>query len=230
MEILSVFEFELFEIMSIMVVTFIGSCIHEYVFRQEGKNFTLKNFNLWMSIFVSIVLCYIINPWIVEYNSRLILLPPLLFGLAGMDLVKRLVTIKGTSSLIALVLKTAGIKVSTPSEEENNDDNQPKEESNSSSNEEEKKKELEELVEVDKAVHENLDEMYHVLVHYYSNHDKAQFLEGYQTIKVHLDTLHKQILSHPMIPVSTIIALSEISKKETELDTLYHEIILHHDT
>ena len=211
-------KFNMIEILPIMVVSFIGACIHEYIFKQEGGHFSLFNFNLWISIFVSIILCYIIDPWIIEYNDRLVLLPPLLFGLAGMDLVKRMATTKGLFNIVINVLKVFGIKINIPQEDGNN-------QNSTNSNEDE----MRALTELDNIVHENLHKIYHTQVQYYTNHDKNLFLAEYQTIKVDLELMHQQLLNHQMIPINTTVALSEILKKELELDTIYHDLINNHD-
>ena len=248
------------EILLVMIVSLIGASIHEYIFRSNtvrGGDF-LRSPKVWISAFVSSIICYVIDPWIMEINPRLVLLPPLLLGLAGMDLVLRLSTLRGFSLFFEWILGFFSIN-NTNSEDSAGI---PGDEGKILYDEveEEKKKEekakpvevveeskpsmvtgenaqatlnepvlptanFEKLLNLDQMVHSVLDSICNLVVMYYIGHDPEQFLRGYHTIKTNISIMHHTITEYQLIPISTAIKMSEILKKEGELDTVYKEVI-----
>lgn len=225
-------DVEIVEILLVVGVSFIGACVHEYIFRQNNQRYFFKNPNIWISTVVSSILCYIVNPWIINFNPRLVLLPPLLFGLAGMDLVMRLATVKGSTSILEYLLGFLGIKnqkedehYGAPDIETNN--TRVEEKTNESTTEAQpvmNTEEFERLVNLDQMVQTSLDSICNLLVEYYVRHDRAAFLRGYNTVKLNLDLLHHTLLSYQLVPIATTLKLSEILKKKIEIDTVYHEL------
>lgn len=116
-ELLHVSDFlSVLEILLLFVVSYIGTIIHEYIF-IPGKTKFIKNIRVWLTVIMNFIICYSINPYIIDLNPRLILLPPLVLGLLGNELAIRLGTIKGSTSFIEYILGFFGIKNKLTKEE-----------------------------------------------------------------------------------------------------------------
>lgn len=222
-------EIQLIEIILILIVAFIGSCIHEYIFKDPNQSFTLRNFNLWISTLISTILCFIINPWIINLNQRLILLPPLLFGLTGMDLVKRLTTVKGSSSFLEYVLGFFNITNKRNNEIGLKEEEEKKEEQKSSITANDiasfnSPHDLEQIMSLDNLTKDILDNICDILIDFYVHHDKTKFLKDYYSVKTNISLLKYQLHLYQMIPIATTLKMSEIIKKEMELDTVFHDL------
>ena len=233
------------EILLVLGVSFVGASVHEYVFRSEGNRSIFKNPNVWISTIVSSIICYALNPWISNFNPRLMLLPPLLLGMAGMDLVRRLATPEGSSSLIEYILGFFGI---TNKKTEGTYGIPPVEEK-----EEHHVEELhhhfhnadpasfpptihppspvlptasfEQLMNLDQQVQSVLDSICNLVVDYYVHQDKEVFLRGYFALKSNISIMHHGMKTHQFVPISTALKLSEILKKELELEKVYQDVI-----
>lgn len=228
------------EILLVLGVSFVGASVHEYVFRSEDNRAFFKNPNVWVSTLVSSIVSYTINPWVSDFNPRLMLLPPLLFGMAGMDLVKRLSTPEGSSSIIEYVLgffgitnkKTEGsygVPPIPPSTVGKEDQHTEEEEPQTTtfpipvlptSN-------FEHLMSLDQMVQSVLDSICNLVVDYYVHKDKEAFLRGYFTVKSNMGIMQANMRTHQFIPITTALKLSEILKKEIELDQVYETITAH---
>ena len=228
------------EILLVLGVSFVGASVHEYVFRSEGDRVILKNPNVWISTIVSSIICYTVDPWIATLNPRLMLLPPLLLGMAGMDLVRRLSTVEGSSSIIEYILGFFGITnkktegtygIPTKEKEEENTPSlsiQTQEAQSQISTHPDpvlSTSNFEQLMTLDQMVHAILDSICNLSVDYYIHHDKGNFLHGYYIIKINIEIMHNHMKSHQFIPISTALKLSEVLKKELELETIYRGII-----
>lgn len=218
-------EIELIEILLIIGVSFIGACVHEYIFRSSSttyRNF-FKNSNIWISTLISSILCFIIDPWITAFNPRLILLPPLIFGLAGMDLVMRLVTLKGSTSIIEYILGFLGVHNS----KEDNNYGVPDANPSTSPQEETTNEVLDnsQFEQLERLVDNNFDAINNLIVRYYIHHDRTIFIHEYSHIKHNLQLLQRALISYQIIPIFITIKISEILKKEIEIDTIYHDLI-----
>jgi hypothetical protein len=230
------------EIILVLGVSFIGSSIHEYVFRSEDNRSFFKNPNIWISTVVSSIICYTINPLISDFNPRLMLLPPLLVGMAGMDLVRRLVTTEGSSSLIEYILgffgvtnkKTEGtygvppLESHQPQVDEHDDHVEPSHEDLTQqtlhSTPVLPTNTFENLMSLDAMVQSVLDGIADLIIDYYVHKDKEVFLHGYVTTKNNMRIMRTHMLDHQFIPISTALKLSEIIKKEEELNKVYVEV------
>lgn len=100
----------------LFIVLYIGSIVHEYFF-IPGKTEFIKNPRIWLTVVMNFIICYSINPYIIEFNPRLILLPPLVLGLLGNELAVRMGTLSGSTSFIEYILGFFGIKNKLTKEE-----------------------------------------------------------------------------------------------------------------
>lgn len=113
-------DISILEILLIIVCSFVGAFVHELMqFVGKGKRITIA---VWINIIVTIVvdalICYAINPAVTQVHSRLIVVPPLLLGLMGTELINKLTTINGSLNIIEYVLGwfkiTKSDKTATP--------------------------------------------------------------------------------------------------------------------
>lgn len=104
------------ETVVLLIASYIGSIVHEYFFISGKINF-IKNPRIWLTVTMNFIICYSINPYIVEFNPRLILLPPLILGLLGNELAVRMGTLHGSTSFIEYILGFFGIKNKLTKEE-----------------------------------------------------------------------------------------------------------------
>lgn len=231
------------EILLVLGVSFVGASVHEYVFRSEGNRVILRNPNVWVSTIVSSIICYAVDPWVATINPRLMLLPPLLLGMAGMDLVRRLSTVEGSSSIIEYILGFFGITnkktegpygVPTKEKEEEETPPSPPQPIHNPRQEEAPvnihydavlpTSNFEQLMSLDQMVHAVLDSICNLAVDYYIHHDRGNFLRGYYVIKANIEIMHNNMKSYHVIPISTALKLSEVLKKELELESIYRSI------
>ena len=227
------------EILLVLGVSFVGASVHEYVFSSGDNRAFFKNPNVWVSTLVSSIVSYTINPWVSDFNPRLMLLPPLLFGMAGMDLVKRLSTPEGSSSIIEYVLgffgitnkKTEGHYGIPPSPPTVGKEEQHAAEEDTPSTAVQTPvlptSNFEHLMSLDQMVQSVLDSICNLVVDYYVHKDKEAFLRGYFTVKTNMGIMQSNMRSHQFIPITTALKLSEILKKEIELDQVYETITTH---
>ena len=201
------------EIAPIIFISLLGSCIHEYIFKSN-KHFLL-NINIWVSTFVTSIICFAIDPWIIDFNSRLIFLPPLLIGLSGMDLVQHLSTLKGNITILEYLLSFIGInRKNTKDFPDNHTEDTPK-------------NNYEEL--------DNLLSIFFYLISsllstYYSNPDTKSFLKKYHMVKKDFNLLNNELIKYNTIPITSTLLFSYIIKKVIELDTIYTSIIRSSDS
>ena len=196
------------EIIPIIVISLIGSCIHEYIFKSNRSFFL--NYNIWISTIVTSIICFVLDPFIMEFNTRLVFLPPLVIGLSGMDLVQHLSTVKGNMTVLEYILSFAGVN------RKNQKDFPDTKDDNHSQNS------YEEL--------DNLLSIFFYLVstvlsHYYTNQDNKVFLKKYYFLKKDFDLLNNEMIKYKTIPVTSTLLFSSIIKKVLELDSIYSNII-----
>lgn len=197
------------ELGPILCLSFLGSCIHEYTFNHNNQVF-FRNINLWMSTLIAAIISFIIDPFVLEVSPRLILLPPLILGLSGMDLIIHLSTVKGSLEVLKEIFGFIGIKKNTRDSSDNQVKNTDFEEIN------------------------NLISVFFYLISsvlstYYTDQNNKDFLKQYFLIKKDYDLLNSEISKYAALPVSSVLAVTTIIKKVIELDTVYNHIIAKSD-
>jgi hypothetical protein len=169
-----------------------------------------------------------------------VLLPPLILGLAGIDIVQKLSTIKGITALIEWGVGFLGISNANSDNEDKGIKEEPKKE-------EEKKEEspaqeetnmmtipisavvtptinFSQLKNLDDMVVSVLDSICNLLVAYYATKDTETFLKGYFIIMNNKDIMDNTVREMQVIHSATALKLSEIVKKEIELKRVYDNI------
>ena len=217
------------EIIMICVVSFIGANIREYLFyrSEERSNRFLRSPKMWISTIVSTIICYAIDPFVIEYSPRLVLLPPLVLGLAGADLAETLSTTKGIASLIEWGLGFVGIsnaKAEDKKEEETDNNSKEQPPGNMIGMMVTPTVSFTQLKNLDDMVVSVLDSICNLLVGYYATKDKETFLKGYFIIMNNKTIMDNYIREFQVIHSTTALRLSEIVKKEIELNRVYETI------
>lgn len=196
------------ELAPIIIISLLGSCIHEYIFKSNKYFFF--NYNIWISTLVTSIICFAIDPWVLEISPRLVFLPPLLIGLSGMDLVQHLSTLKGNMNILEYILSFIGI---------NRNDSKDFSDSKDFKQSQNYYEELDNLLSVFFYLIST------TLSHYYTNPDNKEFLKKYHYLKKDFDLLHNEMIKYKTIPVTSTLLFSTIIKKVIELDNIYSNII-----
>lgn len=192
------------EITPIFCISLLGSCIHEYIFKSNKKFFL--NLTIWINTLMASIICFAIDPFIMNISPRLVLLPPLLIGLSGMDLIKHLSTLEGLLTIIEYILSFFGINRKEKSSISDSD------------NETTSYEDLNTLLSTFFYLVTSL------LSTYYTNNDKKEFLKTYHAIKKDYDLLNNELLKHKTIPITSTLLFGSITKKVIELDNIYNSI------
>lgn len=209
------------------IIAFIGSFTHEYLTNDGTDRSIIKNPNVWLSTIISTILCYIIDPWVMEFSPRLMFLPPLILGLVGMDLVKRLTTLKGSTGLLEYILTFFGIRRVKDGNESGIPDNDSKdgEKVDLVKHKRMTEEETKFIVLLENMTQICYNAINGVLVEYYTRHDNTAFLYSYSRIKSEQEIIRTSISLFNAIPMSTSLKLSELLKKSMELDAIYNDIV-----
>lgn len=106
-------DFDIVEFLLIGIISFIGAFSHEFMlFLNQNKRITVS---VWVEILITTLVVTIVslsvNPLVAKIHPRLILLPPLLMGLLGEELLNKLIHIDKSSKLFITVLKFLHIQV-----------------------------------------------------------------------------------------------------------------------
>ena len=117
-------DFDIIEILLITTIAFIGAFVHRFwEFVSHNHPITVRT---WICIFINMIIVTIISlilsPMMGIIHSRMILLPPLLMGLAGEELTNLLVHIDSSTRLLDWFLRLFKIRT-TPLEHPPDKDN-----------------------------------------------------------------------------------------------------------
>lgn len=223
------------EILMIFLVSLIGANIREYLFYKDDNIRFFRSPRMWISTFVSTLICYCIDPWVISVSPRLVLLPPLILGLAGIDIVQKLSTIKGITALIEWVIGFFGVSNASSENEDKGIKEEPKKEEPPAQEETNMMTipisavvtptiNFSQLKNLDDMVVSVLDSICNLLVAYYATKDTETFLKGYFIIMKNKGIMDNTIRELQVIHSATALKLSEIVKKEIELKRVYDNI------
>ncbi len=213
------------ELVLIIVISFIASIMHEYMisikrFHIDDKIEIINN--ILMTVLIDTIICIAIDPLVAMVSQRLILIPPLILGLIGPQLLYYFSGISSTAKLIKYILSTLGIK---KFDKEVDIDELEKQV------EEKKKKEQEEAERLEKERKDQIDsdlllKRIDKLVLAYVNEkiDKSQFIIEYKSIDIATSSF-KESVSGEDVPIHTAMKLAEIIRNKEFLDKTFNQII-----
>jgi hypothetical protein len=213
------------ELVLIIVISFIASIMHEYMisikrFHIDDKIEIINN--ILMTVLIDTIICIAIDPFVAMVSQRLILIPPLILGLIGPQLLYYFSGISSTAKLIRYILSTLGIKKFDKEVDIDELEHQV---------EEKKKKEQEEAERLEKERKDQIDsdlllKRIDKLVLAYVNEkiDKSQFIIEYKSIDIATSSF-KESVSGEDVPIHTAMKLAEIIRNKEFLDKTFNQII-----
>lgn len=214
------------EFILITLISLLGGMIHEYVV-SKGKKHKNQNIymNLLMSTVISAILCIVLNPYVIQLSPRLILLPPLIIGMVGPELVIYMVGLRSSSKVIEYVLSLMGIikkdNVEIPKLSDVNGDETVDDDDDAELSEEEQL-----LHELDVSSEYLLNKVRTVLHNYIHHEDQEEFKKHYSRIRDDIINV-KNISSKDEslhIPLETALRIAEILKIYRNLENIYRDI------
>ena len=213
------------ELILIIVISFIASIMHEYMisikrFHIEDKIEIINN--IIMTVLIDTIICIAIDPLVAMVSHRLILIPPLILGLIGPQLLYYFSGISSTAKLIRYILATLRIKKFDKEVDIDELEHQV---------EEKKKKEQEEAERLEKERKDQIDsdlllKRIDKLILAYVNEkiDKSQFVIEYRSIDIATSSF-KESVSGEDVPIHTAMKLAEIIRNKEFLDKTFNQII-----
>lgn len=97
------------EFIFLMVFSMLGVFIHESTTRKVRLFPFLFTFDNYMVAFVVSIICFGIDPYISQISDRIIIVIPIILGMIGKEVLSRLLTLQGSTSLLEYVLGFFGI-------------------------------------------------------------------------------------------------------------------------
>jgi hypothetical protein len=213
------------ELILIIVISFIASIMHEYMisikrFHIEDKIEIINN--IIMTVLIDTIICIAIDPLVAMVSQRLILIPPLILGLIGPQLLYYFSGISSTAKLIRYILSTLGIKKFDKEVDIDELEHQV---------EEKKKKEQEEAERLEKERKDQIDSdlllkriVKLILAYVNEKIDKSQFVIEYRSIDIATSSF-KESVSGEDVPIHTAMKLAEIIRNKEFLDKTFNQII-----
>jgi hypothetical protein len=213
------------ELLLIVLISTIASMMHEYMITI--KRFHVDNkleiiHNIIMTVLMDTIICIAIDPFVAMVSQRLILIPPLILGLIGPQILYYFSGISSTAKLIRYILSTLGIKKFDKEVDIDELEHQV---------EEKKKREKEEAEKLEKERQEQLDadlllKRIDGLIISYVNEkiNKSQFVIEYKSIDTSVK-IFKQNVSGKDVPIHTAMKLAEIIRNKEFLDKTFSQII-----
>lgn len=206
-------EFNIVEVMLISMISFIGAFGHEFMlFLNQNKRITLA---VWGEIGVTTltvsVISLSINPFLVNIHPRLILLPPLLMGLLGEELLNKLIHIDKSSKLIVTILKILKIKIP-------DDVELPEAENSNSKNPQRHIELLKEMVDTRLLIEETI-------LQYNQTHNVVHFLEMYKKISPNMAIIKLKLKDDPDVEDVVISEYKELTDSFRDMNHLWSIIV-----
>ena len=213
------------ELVLIIVISFIASIMHEYMisikrFHIEDKIEIINN--IIMTVLIDTIICIAIDPLVAMVSHRLILIPPLILGLIGPQLLYYFSGISSTAKLIRYILSTLGIKKFDKEVDIDELEHQV---------EEKKKKEQEEAERLEKERKDQIDsdlllKRIDKLILAYVNEKitKSQFVIEYRSIDIATSSFKESVAGED-VPIHTAMKLAEIIRNKEFLDKTFNQII-----
>ena len=201
------------ELILIVIISFIGSLLHEYIVSIKKNSIRQKStigINITITVLTDTLICLSINQIVSQFSPRLILLPPLIIGLIGKELVETLTTLKSATRFIAFIFSLFGVG---KGEGVKTDDNK----------EETQEEKAQKFQIYTKKV---LDDMNALIALYVSNSiDDVGFMMKYHPLKINAKLIKEHVKDNMIVSVDDAIRIAEIVKNEDYLDRISADIM-----
>jgi len=232
-------DVSIIELLLLIILAFIGAFCHEYLtFINRGKRITLSIWvNITITVAIDVVFCLVINPFIIGFGSRMILLPPLILGLLGTELMSKLSTVNGSFSFIEYILGFFGIKrgdnTETPTDPVHENDRRertpapfPTEESSVAPPriappevvEDPSNKVIYEIMHIENSILKEITD-------YERTHDRVEFLKARDDIIYKLSVIKETIKNNQDLSVDALNEYNKLLQTERRLNTLSNRVI-----
>ena len=213
------------ELILIVLISTIAALMHEYMitikrFHVDNKLDIVRN--IIMTVLVDTIICIAIDPFVAMISHRLILIPPLILGLIGPQLLYYFSGISSTAKLIKYILSTLGIKkydekVDIDDLEQQVEEKKKKEEKEAERLEKERKDQLDADL-----LLKRIDSL--ILAYVNEKITKSQFVIEYRSIDTSVSCF-KQNVTGKDVPMHTAMKLAEIIRNKEFLDKTFNQII-----
>jgi hypothetical protein len=213
------------ELILIVLISTIAALMHEYMitikrFHVDNKLDIVRN--VIMTVLVDTIICIAIDPLVAMISHRLILIPPLILGLIGPQLLYYFSGISSTAKLIKYILSTLGIKkydeeVDIDYLEQQVEEKKKKEEKEAERLEKERKDQLDADL-----LLKRIDSL--ILAYVNEKITKSQFVIEYRSIDTSVSCF-KQNVTGKDVPMHTAMKLAEIIRNKEFLDKTFNQII-----
>ena len=210
------------EILFISVISLMGSLIHRYVIRSDDyKNDSKLDIVIDSFIVVTVdtIICISIDQFIVSISPRLILLPPLLLGLIGKELIEYMSEIGSSFKLIEYILSFIGIRRKNAKAVDIDDIKVKK-----------RKQNYINMIELERNYNQKILVLINkidILISDYFDHkiDTTRFVLRYKKIILDICDIKEELKRKVDIPVNTAVKLSRLLKNQEYIDRIYNELL-----
>lgn len=212
-------EISIVEILLITIISFLGASIHEiltYAINKAKPDLKRSSMNIAITILITSIISASINPFIMCISPRLILLPPLIMGLLGIEFASRLIHLQSSFKLLEYIL---GFFRITRARNTTIEDRK----------EEEYIKETKRLNDIDtkNIISSLLNSILYQMKNIendYDTMDKMFFLSKYNEVKKNSLLIQSYIKQVDTLPADIVLLVAEMVREEAQLDELYDKI------
>ena len=212
------------EIIFISVISLIGSLIHRYVIRSDDYKNDSKLYiviDSFRVVTIDTIICVSIDQFIVSLSPRLILLPPLLLGLIGKELIEYMSEIGSSFKLIEYILSFVGIHRKNAKAVDIDDIKVKKRK---------QKQNYINMIELERNYNQKILLLMNeidILISDYFDHkiDTVRFVLRYKKIILDIRDIKEELKRKEDISVNTAVKLSRLLKNQEYIDRIYNELL-----
>lgn len=212
------------EVIFISVISLIGSLIHRYIINSddyENDNKLDIVIDSFIIVTIDTVICISIDQFIVSISPRLILLPPLLLGLIGKELIEYMSVLSSAFKLIEYILSFIGIHRKNAKAVDIDSIKVDK-----------RKKRQNHIneIELERNYNEKILSLINdidILIADYFDYkiDTTRFVLRYKKIILYIEDIKDELSRKEDIPVNTAVKLSRLLKNQEYIDRIYNELL-----
>ena len=212
------------EIIFISVISLIGSLIHRYVIRSDDYKNDSKLYiviDSFIVVTIDTIICVSIDQFIISLSPRLILLPPLLLGLIGKELIEYMSEIGSSFKLIEYILSFVGIHRKNAKAVDIDDIKVKKRK---------QKQNYINMIELERNYNQKILLLINeidILISDYFDHkiDTVRFVLRYKKIILDIRDIKEELKRKEDISVNTAVKLSRLLKNQEYIDRIYNELL-----